>query len=257
MLSIDQLCQDNVAKYYAAILKENAAVPLQGGGFGVTGLETPERKLVLYNIFRKDGFEKMYKDELVPDSLKSRVVQETRPQGRSSQRERIKGWHVLRTEKALQGEELRDFLSDLEKTMDSGFYSKSTGRIVKIATCLIEEKVYTPGQGSGVSSSLVPLEKDEDTSGEGIGDVYKVFIEVKNSLGQYCEQLLNVGRTYGAIANPLLTQPELAGSTTKADYYVVGRDSADVKSRATALGEALQKLDFVKNVHVQNYEKRN
>ena len=257
MLSIDQLCQDNVAKYYAAILKENAAILLIGGGFGVTGVETPDRKLVMYNVFREDKYDSMINDEFLPDLMKHFVMRKAQPNGESFQRKNIKGWHVVRTENALQGEELRSFLTALEKTLDSEFYSKPTGRIVTIRNSLEYADVYSLARKEPVSAKSVVPEKDGCGSGGGVGDVYKVFIEVKDVLRSHCQQLFDLGRKYGAISSPILTGPEFAGIKTKADYYVIGKDNADVKARATALGEALKKFDFMKSVHVQNFDKRN
>ncbi len=259
MPTIDELCNDRVPKYYAAVLTENAAVPLRVGGFGIEGVATAEREFVGYNVCRDDEYTAMMQDPLVPDSLKQEIRNQTSV-GKEDDLSKVEGWHVIRTKKPASGGQFKDLLDALEMVYNSNFFSKKERGVVSFRDRLVAEKLYSVGTEGELLGKLliydIPNEQLPVTK-LAVSDRYKVLMEVEGDLSRYCEQLFSLGQEYGAIANPVLTGPTLAIGETQTDYYVLGRDNTEARAKADGLAEALRKLPFVKSAHVQNYDQRN
>lgn len=145
MIDIEKACQDNEARYYAAVFFDNAAMVLLGGTFCAPPFNTPQGRLVAYNIHRADGYHAMEKDPNLPRSIKSiaRKIKEKHPSSESDfSYPHLDGWYVIRTPAPLAGSELRGVLKRIERALNSGFYSKSLGMDATIRYCLKKEMVY-------------------------------------------------------------------------------------------------------------------
>ena len=127
MINIEQSLQDNEPKYYAAVLGDNAATPLLAGVLAtqldgtlleIPAIETPDGRLVAYNIYRADEYGKMHADPAIPKGIKELVFQEILP---NSYRDRaltskdVEGWHVIRTPTPLSGDQLLEVLVTIQQ----------------------------------------------------------------------------------------------------------------------------------------------
>jgi len=142
MINIDEVCKDGEAKYYAAVLFDNAAMTLLAGTFTESAIETPGGPLVAYNVYRSDEYQKMEKDASLPESLKSKLREHNPNLEANFTSPSLEGWHVLRTPTQLAGEQLRETLTAIQKTLDSQFYSKSQSRLGTVRDSLVMEEVY-------------------------------------------------------------------------------------------------------------------
>lgn len=142
MINIADVCKDGKAKYYAAVLFDNAATTLFAGTLTESAIETPSGPLVIYNVYKSDNYQRMEADPSLPKSLKSKL----RKYGPNLEDEftspSLEGLHVLRTPTPLAGQQLRKTLTIIQKTLESQFFSKSQGRFGTVRDSLVMEKVY-------------------------------------------------------------------------------------------------------------------
>lgn len=142
LLNIDEACEDGEAKYYAAVLFDNAATTLLAGTIDLPAIETPDGPLVAYNIYLSADYKKMKADPSLPESLKSLLDEDKLSLEAEFTSQSLEGWHVLRTPTPLAGDQLRETLSAIHQTLESQFYSKSRSQIGAVKDNLIMQEVY-------------------------------------------------------------------------------------------------------------------
>lgn len=147
MVNIDEICQDGEAKYYAAVLFDNAAITVSTGAFsGNPPIKTPDGPLVVYNVYRADEYQRMEADLSLPASIKSKIKSKLRGHNPDFKTDfttpSLEGWHVLRTPTPLAGDQLRETLTAIQRTLGSQFYSKSLGQLGTVRDSLVMEYVY-------------------------------------------------------------------------------------------------------------------
>ncbi len=145
---LGNILDDPVPKVYAAMFRANAAMMLFAKGLYAgkeiekhSPVETPDGKLIAYNIFRADDYAKMMSDEYVPmgikqlskimwgDSKASPEVKMMNPHGEEIIQllpDSLKGVHVIRTPKPYRGEILRNVYEDILNCCKIAFYDRET-----------------------------------------------------------------------------------------------------------------------------------
>ena len=142
MIPIDEVCQDGEAKYYAAVLRNNAATRLFASTFIEPAITTPHEPLVVYNVYRADSYRRMESDPSLPPSIKSRLQEHKLDLKSEFTTPCLEGWHVLRTPTPLAGDQLRGVLTAIQERLNADFFSRSQGQMRTIRDNAVMEEVY-------------------------------------------------------------------------------------------------------------------
>ena len=143
MINIDEACSDSSAKYWAIILKDYASEVLLALTAKTPCLRFNGKPLLVYNVHRVDGYKSADEDPFLPQGIKLKL-REKKPRvfGKISSGS-LEGWHVLRTQFPLAGEELKEALSAIHKALKSDIYSTGKQRL-RIEDCIVLESIYEP-----------------------------------------------------------------------------------------------------------------
>ncbi len=131
MTNIDELCEDGKARYYAAILFDNAAMTLLTDSklTKITG------EFVVYNLCKEDEYDNMKKDPHISHEVKGQILI-------SAFNRQLEGWHVIRTEKPLEETQLEQASDAIQEKLNDAFYSKSRMQLGTIRDSLVMQELY-------------------------------------------------------------------------------------------------------------------
>lgn len=145
MINIETLCAQTTPQYYAAIMRDNAAMHLITGAFiGKPPLITPTGELINYNIYLRENYRRMEEDSGLPKCIKAEIRRHVHSGEHRLTSPALEGWHVLRTPTPLAGQQLREVLTEIQARLEMSFYSTSLG-LVPLRRCIVMEEVYASG----------------------------------------------------------------------------------------------------------------
>ena len=141
MINIDEVCEDGEAKYYAAVLSNNAAMLLLAHT-SAEAITTPSGSLIGYNVYRVSEYRLMEADSCLPESIKSKLREYDPNLNAEFTTPSLEGLHVLRTPTPLAGNKLRETLTVIQERLGVPFYNKRNCESEIVRDSLVIEEVY-------------------------------------------------------------------------------------------------------------------